>query len=243
MEREISGIIVSELTYSESSKIIKIITEDGIISCIAKGARGLKSELRATSTKLTYAKFNIIYKKDKLSTLISMDVINIFKKIKKDIDKISYASFMVELATQVIMQNQDKEIINILISSIIKLDEGFDHVVITNILELKFLDYLGVMPVVDCCAICGSKSSISTLAALSGGYVCKNCITNEKIVNEKTIKLIRMFYYVDISKIDKLEISSNIKKEINEFLDNYYEKYTGLYLKSKTFLNNLNKIK
>ena len=51
-----------------------------------------------------------------------------------------------------------------------------------------------------------------------------------------------MFYYVDISKISKTEISLNIKKEINEFIDDYYSRYTGLYLKSKEFLKNLNKI-
>jgi len=52
-----------------------------------------------------------------------------------------------------------------------------------------------------------------------------------------------MFYYVDISKISKLEISKEAKYEINKFLDEYYDRYTGLYLKSKNFINNLNKLK
>jgi DNA repair protein RecO (recombination protein O) len=52
-----------------------------------------------------------------------------------------------------------------------------------------------------------------------------------------------MFYYVDISKISKLDISDSIKNQINYFLDEYYEDYTGLYLKSKSFLNDINKIK
>ena len=72
--------------------------------------------------------------------------------------------------------------------------------------------------------------------------MCADCLTNEKIVSEKTIKLIRMFYYVDVDKISKLEISDLCRNEINEFLDNYYEQYTGLYLKSKKFLKDLNKV-
>jgi DNA repair protein RecO (recombination protein O) len=51
-----------------------------------------------------------------------------------------------------------------------------------------------------------------------------------------------MFCYVDIAKISKLDISDQVKREINNFLDEYYDQYTGLYLKSKTFLKNLNKI-
>ena len=64
----------------------------------------------------------------------------------------------------------------------------------------------------------------------------------EVIVNIKTIKLLRMFYYVDINKISKLDISDNIKKELNMFIDDYYDRYSGLYLKSKEFLRNLQKL-
>ena len=48
--------------------------------------------------------------------------------------------------------------------------------------------------------------------------------------------------YVDISKISKLDIGFNEKNEINLFLDEYYDNYTGLYLKSKNFLKTLNKV-
>ena len=114
--------------------------------------------------------------------------------------------------------------------------------VITNIVELKYLEFLGVMPILDACSICGSKTNIVTLSSDKGGYVCKNCYTKEYVVDEKTIKLIRLFYYVDLSKISKLDVSNKVKNEINRFLDDYYDRYTGLYLKSKNFIKNLNKI-
>ena len=98
------------------------------------------------------------------------------------------------------------------------------------------------MPIMDSCAICGSKTSITTISGSRGGYVCSNCFTNEKIVDEKTIKLLRMLYYVDINKISSTNISEKIKREINDFIDEYYDLYTGLYLKTKSFLKNLNKI-
>ena len=48
-----------------------------------------------------------------------------------------------------------------------------------------------------------------------------------------------MFNYVDISKIRELNISDKNKNEINKFLEDYYDRYTGLYLKSKDFLKQL----
>lgn len=243
MITEVEGIITSVTLYGESSKIINVVTREyGVIGIMAKGARKLKSELRSVTEKLTYGTFTIYYKDGKLSTLKSVDVTNDFKNIKNDIKKISYASFLVELTEQVMKQTSKNDIFDLLINALIKINENYDEVVITNILELKYLDYLGVMPIIDACAICGNKNSIATISSTKGGYICNKCRNLEKLVSEKTIKLIRLFYYVDISKISKLDIGNIEKIEINEFLDEYYNEYTGLFLKSKSFLNNLNKI-
>ena len=54
--------------------------------------------------------------------------------------------------------------------------------------------------------------------------------------------MIRLYYYVDIKNITKLDVSSLVSKEINQFLDEYYQKYTGLYLKSKDFVKRINQL-
>lgn len=240
MIEKFEGIILNERDYSESSKILNVLTkEHGVIGVIAKGCRSMKSELRSVSEKLIYGNFNLYYKEGKLSTLISVDIINSFKQIRKDITKISYATFLLELTDQVFKQNNNKDIYELLISSLTKIDEGLDPMVITNIIELKYLDYLGVSPILDSCADCGGTNSIIGLSVIKGGYICNACRTTETIINEKSIKMIRMFYYVNIAKIKTIDISEQVKKEINYFLDEYYDEYTGLYLKSKTFLNNL----
>lgn len=243
MLEKVEGIVLTERDYKESSKILNVMTKKyGIIGVIAKGAKSLKSELRSVSSKLTYGTFNLFYKEGKLSTLLSVDLIDSFKHIKTDIQAISFSSYLLELTEQVMKQSYRDEIYDLLIEGLKKINEGFDPMVITNIIELKYLEFLGVMPVLDCCSICGSKAGIATLSSDKGGYVCRNCYTNERLVDEKTIKLIRLFYYVDLSKITKLDVSNKVKTEINLFLDDYYDRYTGLYLKSKNFIKNLNKI-
>lgn len=240
---EVEGVVISETPYSESSKIINVITKEyGTIGMMAKGANKLKSKLRNGSSKLSYAKFQIHYKEKGISTLVGVDIINNLKNIKTNITKISYAYYILELVNQVMKHEYNKEVYNILIASLLKIDEGFEPLIITNILELKMLDYLGVRPVIDECASCGSKTNIITISGDRGGYLCKSCYTNEYIVSDKSIKLIRMFYYVDISKISKLSISNESKKEINMFINEYYDRYTGLYLKSKKFIDDIEKL-
>lgn len=101
------------------------------------------------------------------------------------------------------------------------------------------MSFLGVRPELNKCSKCGSTKNIVTISGDSGGYICKNCYTNEYITDEKTVKLLRMFEFVDISKIKELNILDRNKKEIDTFLESYYLRYTGLYLKSKDFLSQI----
>lgn len=243
MLTDIEGIIVKETPYGDTSKIINILTDNGIVGVLCKGAMGIKSKLRVGTMKLTYAHFQIYYKKDKLSILSSVDIINPFKNIKNDILLISYASYLLDLAYQVYKQtNDNKEIYEDLINALLKIEEGLNPMVITNILEVKLLDYLGVGLNLTSCIVCGNKKEIVTLSSEKGGLICKNCYEGERIVPISIVKVINMYYLVNIKSISKLAIDENIIKEINRFLSNYYDDYTGLYLKSKDFLKTIEKL-
>lgn len=240
------GIIVGETNYSESSKILKVLTKDyGLISVMSKGCRNIKSKLRGVSNKLVYGNFNLYYKETGISTLISVDIIDTLRLIITDINKVSYVSYILDLTEQIFKEvdlMQATDIYLLLTSTIKKINEGYDEEILTSIYELKLLDFLGIKPNIDSCSICGNTKNIITISSNSGGYICKNCYQDGKIYSDKVIKLIRMFFYVDINQITKLELNSDTKKEINEFINDYYDQYSGLYLKSKNFLKNLSKI-
>ena len=239
----IEGIILTETNYSESSKILNVLTkEHGLIGVMSKGCRNMKSKLRGVSRKLLYGTIHIYYKPNGVSTLIGVDVINSFSKTVMDLEKVSYAAFILDLTHQVVKQTEDEEIFDLLKDTLIRIEEGLNPLSLTNILELKLLDYLGVSPSIDCCSHCGSDKQIVTLSSDSGGYICKNCYNNEPLVSDKTIKMIRMYYYVDIKNITKLDVSHEVSIEINRFLDDYYDRYTGLYIKSKDFIKKINSL-
>lgn len=240
MITETKGIILKETPYGETSKIIQVLTEEyGLISIMCKGAKSIKSDLRSSTLLFTYGTFNLYYKKDKLSNLISVDVINMFLKTRNDILNFGYVSYLADLTMQVLKQADYKYLYDDFLNALLKIEDGLDPLIISNIIELKYLPLLGVGVSLDGCAICGSTHNIITIDGDAGGYVCKKCYTNELLVDVKTIKLIRMYYLIDIKSISKLDISNKIKNEINTFIEKYYDRYTGLYLKSKEFLKSL----
>ena len=237
MIKKVEGIIISTVNYKESIKIINILTkEQGIIGVFARGSRNLKSKLSSVTSPLCYGTFHLSARDEKMPNLIEVDLLNTFKQIRKDFIKSNYSLFLLELAGQVYKHSNKNNTYDLLIDGLLKINEGYDPQVITNIVELKYLEYLGIKPVVDKCVTCSSPENIITISSYKGGYLCQNCVGTEYIYHLKTLKLIRMFYYINLSKITKVEISDIIKKELNQFIDDCYERYSGLYLKSKTFL-------
>jgi len=239
----IEGIVLNSRNYGDTSKILDILTKEyGVIGVIAKGCKSLKSSLRSVTDKFTYATFTIFYKKDKLSILNEASIINNFSKIKKNIEKISYGGFLLDLTNQVYKQSNNSDLYDLLISALIRINEDFNPLIITNILELKYLEYLGVMPNLNSCSVCGSKVVV-TLSSDKGGFLCDKCRLNEPIVDEKVIKLIRIYYYIDIKKLSSFNVDSSIVNKVNNFIDEYYDRYTGLYLKSKSLLKSIKDLK
>lgn len=237
MIKNVVGIVVSEVPFKENSKILNILTEDGIIGVTSKGCKNLKSPLRTISTKFIYGEFTIYHNEKGLSTLKEGVMLEDFYNIKTNLELISYLSYITELVLQVIKQNSSKDIYKMYIATIRKINAGLNPKVMMNILEIKLLDYLGVGINLNSCAKCGSNKNIITIDPDVGGYICSNCYTNEIIYDEKTRKMLRMYYLVDIESVTDLKIKDYVIDNINYFLNTYYDRYTGLYLHSKEFLN------
>jgi len=237
MIKTIKGVVISETPYKESSKILNILTNEGIIGVISKGCKNIKSPLRIVSNKLTYAEYIIYYHEDSLSALKEGSIINNLSNIKTNLTLISYLIYLTDLTKQVISEGNKELIFEDYINTILKIEEGLNPLILTNILEVKYLDYLGAPINFNSCVKCGNDKDIVTISSIEGGYICKNCYTNEIIYDSKVIKMLKMYYLVDIKTIKELKISDSVINSINEFLTDYYDTYTGIYIKSKSFLN------
>ena len=233
------GIVVSSIPFKESSRIINILTKDmGIVGCIVKGCKSLKSKLRLPSEKFAYGTFHFYYKENGLSTLIEADIKNYFINIKSDIMRISYMSYLCELATNVFRESNNNEVYEILINALLKIEDGFDSKIITNIVEMQYLNYIGISLCLDSCVNCGS-TKVVTLSTSRGGYICSNCRNNEPILDGKILKLLRLYNYVDISKISNLALDSEVSNAIDRIISDYSEAYSGVTVKSKKFLKEI----
>ena len=63
------------------------------------------------------------------------------------------------------------------------------------------------------------------------------------IKEENKKELIETKLYIneamDLISLLLIYVSDKVKREIDDFINEYYDKYTGYYLKTKEFLNNI----
>lgn len=239
-EKSVTGVIVLVTPFKENSEIIQVITKEyGLMGLLCRGSKKLKSKFLNKTRIYNYATFQIKYKKNGLSLITEINVENYFSYLHSSIILISYLAYLGSLSYQVAKQDNNKEIAELLATTLERMESGLDSLVLCNILELKYLKFLGVNLNLINCIKCGSKDNIVTLNGEAGGLLCKNCYHNEYVVAKKTILMLRNYFFIDIRNIKEIKVSAITKKEINLFLSNFYENYTGLYLKQK---NNLNKL-
>ena len=71
----------------------------------------------------------------------------------------------IHLKDMLVNINNDANIFDILITALKKIELGLDPFVILLIVELKYLNYLGLSISLDCCSNCGNSNNIVTLSS------------------------------------------------------------------------------
>ncbi len=246
MLEKVEGIVLKSIDYGESNKILTIFSrEKGKFGAVARGAKKPNSRLAAVSQPFTYGYF-LCLTGTGLATIQQGEIIDSFRDIKEDLLLAAYSSYTVELLDK----GTDEKKVNpflfeLLYQTLKYYGEGYDPKIIKNIFEVKMLSVLGFRPVLDGCALCGNHDGPYFFSVKEGGILCQKCVHHDPYhlkVSQATLRLLRLFYFLDIHRIGSINVKETTKKELELCISAYYDEYSGLYLKSKKFLQQVEKL-
>ena len=103
------AIILKKIDYGDSSKIVSLYTKDlGKLSAIVKGAKSSKSRIGRIVDILNYIQV-VLYKKEnrEIQLITQADLIAHYPKIKSDLNKVKYASAVLELVYTLTLENEE----------------------------------------------------------------------------------------------------------------------------------------
>ncbi|MFB5662098.1 DNA repair protein RecO [Alteribacillus sp. HJP-4] len=245
MLEKAEGIVLRTIAYGESNVIVTLFTrEAGKIAVMARGAKKPKNRLSSSAQPFVYGMF-LYFKGTGMATLNQGDPIDAFRVLRTDLTKTAYASYMTELLDKL---TNDRErnpfLFELLLQLFKRMNEDADPEVLTRIFETKMTKVAGIKPELDRCTNCRNLKGTFSFSVKEAGFLCHLCSEIDPYrfeADQKTIQLLRTFFYMDIMRLGKIKLSQSIKLQLKQILDSYYDEYSGLHLKSKRFIEQMEK--
>ena len=244
------GIVLKAVRYNENDVILTLFTRKlGKVVAIAKGAKKNKSSLLSSSQLFSYSNYTL-KRQGNMYRVSQSDTIKSFYDISYDIEAFSYATYVTKLIENTTLENQTNNRLFILLAQTLYLysKQNIDKKFVTHAFELKFLDYMGLKPVINRCVVCNSKELDKPLFNVyEGGVICSKCSENteENIkVDVTTIKLMEYILSNDILQCSKAKVSKYITYELQKILKKYLIVHVdNVNFKSLSLLQELENIK
>ena len=240
------GIVLKTNDYGEGNKILSVYTKEmGKVGMMAQGARKTKSRFAAVSQPFTHA-FFLFHIGSGLASLNQADLIQTFPKIRGDLYRTAYASYILELTDRITEERQKNAgLYQLLLHSLRQLEEGKDNEIICRIYELKLLAMHGYKPVLDTCASCRQGQSPWFFSIREGGLLCESCRRKDPhamLLLDGAARILSIVQSLDMSQLGKITVKEETKQQLQKIMYLFIDEYTGIRLKSRTFLEQLEKM-
>lgn len=183
------AVILDSIRWKETSKIVSLFSREfGIIKVIARGVYRNKSAFAGKLETLNRAEVVINSRPSRsLQILTEVDVIDSYKTIRPDLQRLPYALAILELIRQTIRESHPDMIFY---DFIIVLFDAIKNVknpeIIFIYFLLKLVSYLGFKPNFYECQVCEKKSSSEMFhfSLEKGTIFCRDCVEDTGILQK-----------------------------------------------------------
>lgn len=183
----------------------------------------------------------MLFKGGDTYTLNSCETIELFYNIRTDLDKLTYASYITKIISDVTTENQNSyNTLKLFLNTLYTISEtDKDLEFVTSVFKLRILKILGFLPNVNCCTTCGTKENITHFSIIDNGIKCEACSkqdTGAIKISEPTLNALKYIMKADPKKIFSFMLSENCLKEL-ELVSRIYlnEKLEKEYKLEKLF--------
>ncbi|WP_121616704.1 DNA repair protein RecO [Virgibacillus halodenitrificans] len=244
---KLTGIVLRSSPYGETHKIVTLYTkEQGKIALFAHGAKKAKGKLAGITQLFTEGYFLVNESpRGGMGTLKQGETINRYKNIQLDLVKTTYASCIAELIDRLTEEGVvDTTLYEILSYSLQYMNDNYNPRVITAISETKLLPYAGINLQLNGCNGCGGHQGMFRFSVREGGFICNQCFHKDTYalpVSSASIRIFLHMYYMNINVLGKVSVREQTIKDIENILKIIYDDNSGIILKSKKLIKDIQK--
>jgi len=172
------GVVLRTIRLGEADRIVTLMTErHGKVRAVAKGVRRTTSRFGSRLEPLSHVALLGWQGRGDLDTINQVEVLDTFRSVREDLDRMSAALSMLEVVDQVGQERHaNPRLYEMAVRAVAALAEH-DSPMVVPAFFLKVLVLEGSAPVLDACASCGEDDSAQLVAfdIVEGGVLCRSC--------------------------------------------------------------------
>ncbi len=242
------ALVLKTYELRETSLIAVFFTRHfGKIKGIIKGIRTFPNRYTTTLEPFSHNQIVFYYNlKRELHTVAHCDLIDDFFALRKDLQKLAYASYFMELLDSVTMLHEKGvEVFNLALDSLKLLSTQPDLKKIARIFEIRLLGLSGFKPHLHSCLLCEKRiDSHAHFSSSLGGLICRDCSRHDKSslsVMKGTISSLNHIENSSWQRALQLKPSRPILQELERILKSFLDFHIQRPMRSLEFLNKLNR--
>ncbi len=234
--------------YRDTSALANFYTRDhGKIHGIIKGIRDTRYRFGSTLEPFSLNEI-LFYRRRRgggdLHQVTQVDALDLFPRIREDLERLSYASYFTELLdTLVEGESPSTEVFDLFKGSLFFLASGASPRRSARIFELKLLDLLGFMPEIKACVGCRAENPDPAYFHIaSGGICCKNCVPDSSSrmpVSRGTLNFLEHVRRSNVQALYNVKVSQEVGEELEKVLRRFVDFHLPGKLKSVVFLEEM----
>ncbi|MBU0571399.1 MAG: DNA repair protein RecO [Candidatus Omnitrophica bacterium] len=242
------GIVLRKYFLRETSYILVVFTREfGKIRGVLKGARNPYPQFAGNFELFTCCDLLFYKKKNRGMDLITRcEAVDFFFNVRKDIERLAYACYFIELVDTVAIDGQkSEELYSVLLDGLRLLGTDASPKRVSRIFELKLLDAVGINPMLDNCVECSVLAEDDIFFNVrAGGVLCHGCSQKHKgsfEVSKGTMNFMRKIRGCSFSRTQQIKVSKDVGRDTEKILKNFIQYHIGHQIKSVAFIDELEK--
>ena len=247
--------MLKQFDLVEADKIITFLTKDyGKVRAVARGVRKSKSSMSGIVLPFNY-NLVTIYRGKSIDRINQVRNIFSFNRLREDLVKTAYASFVTEAVERVSQENQANEaLFALLLSTLHKVmveEEKLPYIEL--IFKIRLLVVLGLKPQLDYCALCNKKAGSAEryfFHTRQGGLICPECFQQNReefrfqgyVLSARLVKTLAGIINTGFKSLNVIELSEREYRQLDQLSNEFIKYHLELQLKSYDFLHMIKKL-
>lgn len=211
MYTDTEGIILRQIKTIGGRRMLVIFTKKfGKISAGTSINEKGRNKSALSLRPFSYGKYEINNKGDYFY-INRGEVLSSHYRIGEDIDKYTYASYVMEFTDKLLIEGSPAPDFFRLLMEFLDMMEHRSKKYGTLVVayQVKALKYCGSSPRLDACIMCGSKENLTGFHIKDGGVVCSRCKSvkngNERLIYDVEFDIVSVLRYLTESPLFSLE--------------------------------------